>query len=43
MGSVLKVFQIALVSTDLAGSVRLYAEAFGFRNGGGQCSWGSRV
>lgn len=39
----LQVFQIALVTSDLPGSVRLYAEAFGFRNAGGQCSWGSRV
>lgn len=39
----LQVIQIALVTSDLPGSVRLYAEAFGFRNAGGQCSWGSRV
>lgn len=39
----LRVFQLALVSNDLPGSVRLYAEAFGFRNAGGQCSWSSRV
>jgi catechol 2,3-dioxygenase-like lactoylglutathione lyase family enzyme len=39
----LQVFQLALVSHDLPGSVRLYAEAFGFRNAGGQCSWNSRV
>jgi catechol 2,3-dioxygenase-like lactoylglutathione lyase family enzyme len=39
----LQLFQIALVTSDLPGSVRLYAEAFGFRNAGGQCSWASRV
>lgn len=39
----LKVFQIALVTPDLPGSVRFYAEVFGFRNAGGQCSWGSRI
>ena len=43
MSRMLTLVQIALVSTDLPGSVRLYAEAFGFRNAGGQVSWGSRV
>ncbi len=39
----LQMFQIALVSLDLAGSLRLYAEALGYRNAGAQCSWGSKI
>lgn len=41
--SVLHVFQIALVSADLPASLRFYAEAFGYLNGGGQCGWGSKI
>lgn len=33
-------FQVGLVTCDLAGSVRLYADAFGFANGGSQAGWG---
>jgi catechol 2,3-dioxygenase-like lactoylglutathione lyase family enzyme len=36
----LKLMQIGLNSCDLAGSLRLYAEAFGFRNSGAQAVWG---
>ncbi len=32
--------QIGMNSNDLAGSLRLYTEAFGFANSGGQCLWG---
>lgn len=39
----LQFFQVTLVTTDLPGSLRLYAEAFRFRNAGGQCSWGSKI
>ena len=36
----LGVVQVAINSADLAGTFRLYSEAFGFRNAGGQCNWG---
>jgi len=39
----LQCFQLALVTVDLPGTLRLYSEALGFRNAGGQCSWGSRI
>ena len=37
----LQCVQIGLVTSDLPGSLQLYAEAFGYRNAGAQCSWGS--
>jgi catechol 2,3-dioxygenase-like lactoylglutathione lyase family enzyme len=39
----LKVIQIGLNSSDLAGSLRLYSEAFGFRNSGAQAVWGKTI
>lgn len=39
----LQVIQIGLNTSDMAGSLRLYAEAFGFRNGGGQAVWGKTI
>jgi catechol 2,3-dioxygenase-like lactoylglutathione lyase family enzyme len=39
----LELFQIALVSTDLPATLRLYSEALGFRHAGAQASWGGRV
>lgn len=39
----LKVIQIGLNSRDLAGSLRLYSEAFGFRNAGAQAVWGKTL
>lgn len=33
-------FQVGLNSCDLAGTVRLYADIFGFANGGAQVGWG---
>jgi catechol 2,3-dioxygenase-like lactoylglutathione lyase family enzyme len=35
--------QIALTTTCMTSSLRLYAEAFGFRHAGGNCSWGSKI
>jgi len=39
----LRVIQVALNTSDLAGSLRLYSEAFGFQNAGGQGLWGSAI
>ena len=39
----LKVMQIAMNTVDLAGSLRLYAEVFGFRNALGQTLWGDLI
>ena len=39
----LSVIQVALNTSDLAGSLRLYSEAFGFENAGGQGLWGSAI
>ena len=37
----LRCIQVALNTADMAGSLRLYSEVFGFRNAGGQGIWGS--
>src|ERR1700744_1152730 len=37
--TMLKAIQIGLNTSDLAGSLRLYSEAFGFRNSGAQAVW----
>jgi catechol 2,3-dioxygenase-like lactoylglutathione lyase family enzyme len=39
----LQLFQIALVTTDLPASLRLYSEALGYRHAGAQASWASRI
>jgi len=39
----LSLIQFGLNTTDMAGSLRLYAEAFGFRNAGGQALWGETI
>lgn len=39
----LKLMQLGLNTSDLAGSLRLYSEALGFQNSGGQCIWGSTI
>jgi catechol 2,3-dioxygenase-like lactoylglutathione lyase family enzyme len=39
----LTLFQVALVTTDLPAALRLYSEALGYRNAGGQTSWSSRI
>ena len=39
----LKAIQIGLNTSDLAGSLRLYSEAFGFRNSGAQAVWGKTI
>lgn len=36
----LKIVQLGLVTSDLPGTLRLYSEAFGFRNAGATCLWG---
>jgi catechol 2,3-dioxygenase-like lactoylglutathione lyase family enzyme len=39
----LQFFLVALVSSDLASSLRFYAEVFGYRHAGSQGSWGSKI
>jgi catechol 2,3-dioxygenase-like lactoylglutathione lyase family enzyme len=39
----LQTFQIGMNTSDLAGSIRLYSEAFGFVNAGGQVLWGELI
>lgn len=39
----LKLIQIGLNTSDIAGSLRLFSEAFGFQNAGGQAIWGSTI
>lgn len=39
----MQVVQIGMNTSDIAGSLRLYAEAFGFRNAGAQALWGSSI
>ncbi len=39
----LSIAQFGLNTTDMAASLRLYAEAFGFRNAGGQALWGETI
>ena len=39
----LKVMQIAMNTADLAGSLRLYSDVFGFRNALGQALWGDLI
>jgi len=35
--------QLALNTSDMAATIRLYSEVFGFANGGGQCIWGKLI
>lgn len=39
----MQLIQIGMNSSDIAGSLRLYAEAFGFRNAGAQALWGDSI
>jgi len=39
----LRIVQLALNTSDLAGTLRLYSEAFGFRNAGGNALWGETI
>lgn len=39
----MRIVQIGLNTSDVAASLRFYAEAFGFRNGGGQGLWGNTI
>lgn len=39
----MQIAQIGMNSSDIAGSLRLYAEAFGFRNAGAQALWGNAI
>lgn len=39
----MQIAQIGMNSSDIAGSLRLYAEAFGFRNAGAQALWGDAI
>lgn len=39
----MEIIQIGINTADIAGSLRLYAEAFGFENGGGQALWGETL
>ena len=39
----LDVIQVALNTTDMAGSLQLYSKVFGFTNGGGQGLWGPPI
>lgn len=41
--SKLSFFQVALNSTDLAATLRLYCEVFGFSNAGAQVGWGDSL
>jgi hypothetical protein len=39
----LRVIQIGMNTSDMAGTLRLFSEAFGFLNGGAQGMWGSTI
>ena len=39
----MEIIQVGINTADIAGSLRLYAEAFGFENGGGQALWGETL
>lgn len=39
----LRVIQIGASTSDLAGTLRLFADAFGFQNAGGQGLWGTTI
>lgn len=39
----MRIAQIGLATADIAASLRLYSEAFGFRNAGGQGLWGETI
>lgn len=39
----MQVVQIGMNTSDIAGSLRLYSEAFGFRNAGAQALWGTSI
>jgi len=39
----MQLVQIGMNSSDIAGSLRLYAEAFGFKNAGAQALWGEAI
>ncbi|MET0545656.1 MAG: VOC family protein [Caulobacterales bacterium] len=39
----LQTVQIGINTADISGSLRLYSEAFGFRNAGAQAAWGSTI
>ena len=39
----LQVIEVAMNTCDMAGSLRFYSEVFGFRNAGGQCTWGNVI
>ncbi len=39
----LKIMQVALNSSDLPGSLRLFSEVFGFANAGSQAGWGAMM
>jgi catechol 2,3-dioxygenase-like lactoylglutathione lyase family enzyme len=39
----LRVIQLGMNTSDMAGSLRLFSEAFGFLNGGGRAMWGSTI
>ncbi|MES2493657.1 MAG: hypothetical protein V4579_10305 [Pseudomonadota bacterium] len=39
----MQIIQVGINTADIAGSLRLYHEAFGFKNGGGQGLWGETL
>ncbi len=39
----MEIIQVGINTSDIAGSLRLYFEAFGFENGGGQALWGETL
>jgi catechol 2,3-dioxygenase-like lactoylglutathione lyase family enzyme len=39
----LEIVQVGMNTTDLAGSLQLYAQAFGFQNAGGNAMWGDTM
>lgn len=39
----LKTIQIGINTADMPGTLRLYSEALGFRNGGGSAVWGKTI
>ena len=39
----LQVIEVAMNTSDMAASIRFYSEVFGFRNAGGQCTWGNVI
>jgi catechol 2,3-dioxygenase-like lactoylglutathione lyase family enzyme len=43
LGRLVQIIQIGLNTCDMAGSLRLYSEAFGFSNAGAQCTWGETI